>query len=196
MTHAKTKCGVIRVPIKTVDQQIPAWLAGITVGKDLVPAIRETYQKHIQQVTQENRGDKLSNLKVQIAKLQQEEAHLTRLAITGKISEDTFEMLHTEWKEKLRNNQLNLAEMEQETTIHLDDLDIALFLMLKLKDLYDRLEIEKKTTQLRILANELWLILMVSSLAPSYMLPSRISRPMRTIFPTTILVNAVRVLSN
>jgi hypothetical protein len=34
--------------------------------------------------------DKLSNLKVQIAILQQEVAHLPRLTITGKISEDTF----------------------------------------------------------------------------------------------------------
>jgi hypothetical protein len=92
---------------------------------------------------------------MQVAKLQQEEAHLTRLTITGKISEDTFEVLHSEWKEKLRNHQLNLAEMEQETSIHLDDLAIALFLMLKLKDLYDRLEIEKKTTLLRILAKRI-----------------------------------------
>ncbi len=45
--------------------------------------------------------------------------------------------------------------MEQETTIHLDDLDIALFLMLKLKDLFDRLEIEKKTILLRILAKRI-----------------------------------------
>ena len=112
----------------------------------MVPAIRETYKTHIKQVTQEDRGEKLTKLKETVSKLQQEEAHLTRLAITGKISEDTFEMLHSEWKEKLRNNQVNLAEMEQETTIHLDDLDIALFLMLKLKDLYDRLDQEKKTS--------------------------------------------------
>jgi hypothetical protein len=155
VTHAKTKRGVIRVPIQKVDQQIPDWLGGIMVDNDLVPAIRETYQKHIQQVTQEDRGAKLSDLKAKIAKLQQEEAHLTRLAITGKISEDTFEMLHAEWKEKLRNHQLNLAEMEQETELHLDDLDVALLLMLKMKDLYDRLEVEKKTVLLRILAKRI-----------------------------------------
>ena len=45
--------------------------------------------------------------------------------------------------------------MEQETTIHLDDLDVALFLMLRLKDLFDRLETEKKTILLRILAKRI-----------------------------------------
>ncbi len=132
VTHAKAKRGVVRVPIQQINEQIPDWLGSIAVEKDLVPAIRETYQKHIKQVTQDDRGDKLSNLKEQIAKLQQEEVHLTRLAITGKISEDTFEVLHSEWREKLRNHQLNLVEMEQETTIHLDDLDVALFLMLRI----------------------------------------------------------------
>jgi len=55
----------------------------------------------------------------------------------------------------LRNHQLNQAALEQETELHLDDLDVALFLMLKLKDLYDRLEVEKKTVLLRILAKRI-----------------------------------------
>ena len=45
--------------------------------------------------------------------------------------------------------------MEQETTIHLDDLDVALFLMLRLKDLFERLEVEKKTILLRILVKRI-----------------------------------------
>lgn len=155
ITHAKTKRGIIRFPIEKVDNQVHDWIGGIVVDQDIVPAIRDTNKTHIKQVTQEGRGEKLSKLKETVSKLQQEEAHLTRLAIMKKISEDTFEMLHSEWKEKLRNNQLNLEEMEQETTFHLDDLDVGLFLLLKLKDLYGRLEQEKKKVLLRILAKRI-----------------------------------------
>ena len=53
------------------------------------------------------------------------------------------------------DHKLNLVELEQEKELHLDDLDVALFLMLKLTDLYDRLEAVKKIVLLRILAKRI-----------------------------------------
>ena len=155
ITQTKVNGKKLHIPCKDVDEQIPAWLRGISVDPELVPAIRDTYTREIQQISQEDRESKLIELKRQGSLLKEEEARLGRLYITGKITEEAYGKLHAEWGEKLRINELNLAELEREAKVHLSDLDLALTLMTKVSNLYDRLDEKQKVALLQILVKRL-----------------------------------------
>jgi len=77
------------------------------------------------------------------------------LYITGKITEEAYGQLHAEWGEKLRINELNLAELEREARVHVSDLELALALMTKMADLYSRLDKKQKGTLLQILLKKI-----------------------------------------
>ena len=148
ITHAKPNGKKLHIPCEKVEAELPRWLAGISVSPELVPAIREIYQGQVNKISQEDREFKLDKLNSQLKQLRTEEAHLGRLLITGKISEETYDQLREEWQEKVRNIQNNLITMERETTLHLDDLDTAIFLMTKMVVLYERLEKKRSTDTL------------------------------------------------
>jgi hypothetical protein len=73
------------------------------------------------------------------------------LYISGKITEPAYEQLHLEWQEKLRNIELNIAELEREPTLRINDLDIALVLLTKIGELFARLDKKQRATLLQIL---------------------------------------------
>ena len=155
MTHAWVDGKKLYIPCKDVDGQVPAWLRGIAVHPDLVPAIRDIYTREIQEISSEDRESKLAELRRQVSLLKEEEARLGRLYITGRITEEAYGKLRSEWQEKLRINELNLAEMERESKVHLSDLDLALALMTKMADLYERLDEKQKGTLLQILVKKI-----------------------------------------
>jgi hypothetical protein len=155
ITHAKPKGKKLHIPCEKVEAELPRWLAGISVTPELVPAIQEVYQTQVNRITEDERENKLVKLNSQMKQLRAEEAHLGRLLITGKISEETFDQLREEWQEKVRNIQNNLIIMERESLLQLDDLDTALFLMTKMGVLFDRLEPKDQQTLLQIIANQI-----------------------------------------
>jgi DNA invertase Pin-like site-specific DNA recombinase len=155
ITHANIDGKKLHIPCDAIDEQIPAWLKGISVDPDLVSAIRDVYQKEIEELSSQDRQGRLSELKRQVTLLKEEETRLGRLYITGKLTEDAYGQLHSEWQEKLRVNELNLAELEREATVHLNDLDLALALMTKMADLYPRLDVKGKATLVQILVKRL-----------------------------------------
>jgi hypothetical protein len=154
-TRAKIDGKKIYIPCDVIDKQIPNWLKGISVNPDLIPSIREIYRKEIQKSTNDDKGNKLAELRKQITQLRDEEARLGRLYITGKITETAYEQLRSEWQEKLRNSELMMAEMEREPKIHINDLDLALILLTKIEDLYTRLNDKQKLTLLQVLAKRI-----------------------------------------
>jgi hypothetical protein len=86
-----------------------------------------------------------------LAQLKEEETGLGRLLITGKITEDAYDKLRLEWQEKLRKSELSLAELERDSKVHLDDLDLAIGLLNALVDYYFWLEEKQKSTLLQSL---------------------------------------------
>ena len=78
-----------------------------------------------------------------------------RLYITGKMGDATYNQLRAEWQEKLRRVELELAELDRDASIHLDDLDAALALLAKISDLYPRLEENQRSTLLQILVKRI-----------------------------------------
>ena len=97
----------------------------------------------------------MAALERRLSQLREEEAHLARLLITGKISEETFERLQGEWQEKRRNIQTEMADLEREAALCIDDLDAALALMARLSDLYSRLKEREQAKLLQIIAKRI-----------------------------------------
>jgi len=155
ITHAKIDGKAIHFSSNMIDEQIPEWLKGIEVDPELIQTIREIYQIEIQSNSNNGKGNLLTDLRKQTTEFMEEEARLGRLYITGKISEKAYEQLHSEWQEKLRNNELTITEMEREPKIHINDLDLALILMTKVSELYTRLDEKQKTTLLQILVKRI-----------------------------------------
>ena len=155
ITHNTPNGKKIHIPCEVVDRQIEGWLDGIAIDSELLPEIRQIYQMQITKAKQVERDEKLAKLKREVSRFKEEEARLGRLFITGKLSEDTYGRLRSEWQEKKHNAERYLAELEKETSLCLDDLDVALLLMIKLKDLYTRLKEEERTKLLQVFVKQI-----------------------------------------
>jgi hypothetical protein len=155
ITHAKIKGKKLRIPCKRIDQHIPDWINQITVDPERILAIQEIYQTAINKTKKVDWNKKIAEAKRKKTLLQDEEARLGRLFITGKMSEPTYDQLYKEWGEKLRQMELNLADMEREATTHFDDLEVALALMSKLSTLFPRLTLKDQSTLLQILVKQI-----------------------------------------
>jgi septation ring formation regulator EzrA len=87
--------------------------------------------------------------------LKEEEANLGRLLITGKISEEAYDKLRSEWQEKTLNLSVKIEEMEFDARKYLDDLEIALALLANASTLYERLDEKQKNNLLQILVKRI-----------------------------------------
>jgi len=92
----------------------------------------------------------LDLLRKNLQTLKVEETKLGRAFITGKISEEAYDELRSEWQEKILNLKWKIREMEFDARKHLDDLDVALFLLQKMETLFDRLDEKQKNTLLQV----------------------------------------------
>ncbi|MBC8503780.1 MAG: recombinase family protein [Anaerolineales bacterium] len=155
VTHAKPNGSQVRMECDLVDDQITGWLAGIQIKEEHIPEIQAVYFAEVQAAVSDNRVDKLSKLKRRISQLQDEEARLGRLFMTEKISEETYERLHAEWKEKSTHARINLQKVEQDTTIHVSNLDLALVLMSSMFAIYQRFDEKMKHKLLSILVKRI-----------------------------------------
>jgi hypothetical protein len=68
-----------------------------------------------------------------------------RLVITENISEETYEQLRTEWKDKLRYAQENRRQLEHDISLYLDDLDAVPPLRTQMSRLFERSDDKAKT---------------------------------------------------
>jgi hypothetical protein len=155
LTHTELNGGIFRLPTKRIDDLIPAWLEGITIEPEIIPSIREIYQKEIRKLTVENKEDNLAQLKRKLLLLKDEESDLGRLLITGKISKEAYDKLRVEWQEKTLYLQIRIDEMEFDASSYLDDLDSALVLLGNLSTLYQRMDAKQKNNILRIIVKRI-----------------------------------------
>lgn len=155
VTHSKIEEKTARVPCGIVDDQVNNWLNGLSIEHDHVPIIRQVYTDELNKVSGKDITKKLEDLRHKASSLKLEEAHLARLLVTRKISEETYDGLNAEWREKLHNIELNIRDLEREASIYIDDLEAALYLMSHLSKIYPRLGDNEKTTLLRILVKRI-----------------------------------------
>jgi DNA invertase Pin-like site-specific DNA recombinase len=155
ITHTELDGQKLHIPTDTVDEQIPSWLGGITVDSECIPEIREIYQTQIRKFTQDDKVDMLQQLQHKLSSLKEEEARLGRLLISGKISEDAYDQLRFEWNEKSLNVQSKIEELKFDASRYLDDLEMALVLLVNMSVLYGRLNEQQKTLLLQIIADRI-----------------------------------------
>ena len=99
ITQAVVDDKKIRFRCEYKDSQIADWIQDIIVNPDFVPEIRAIYRDQIRKTTQAGSGEEIAVLERRITQLQNEEARLGRLFMTGKMGEDAYEELRTEWQE-------------------------------------------------------------------------------------------------
>jgi DNA primase len=97
----------------------------------------------------------LTQMRRHASRLRDEEAHLARLLVTGKISAETHEILRLEWKDKLRNIEIALRDMERDLKRHIDDLEAGLSLLSQAHCLFGRLQVRERRALLRILVKRI-----------------------------------------
>jgi DNA invertase Pin-like site-specific DNA recombinase len=155
ITHLKPEGKKIHIPCQVIDDQITGWLSCITIDIRLIPKIREIYTQQVTELAQVDKGVEISRLRAQLTQLKSEEAQLGRLLITGKLTDETYDLLRAEWSDKVKNFETILHDMERNTNTILNDLDIAVLLLAKAGDLYDRLDSQKKALLLQIIAKRI-----------------------------------------
>jgi DNA invertase Pin-like site-specific DNA recombinase len=154
ITHAKPQGKAIRLRTNVVDEQVADWLDGININPDQVSGIREIYQNQIKKTTQDDKDVTITELNRKLAALKREETRLGRLFMTGKINEDAYDQLRTEWHEKTLSLQIKIEEIKFDVSQYLDDLEVALTLMMYISSLYERLDEKQKTNLLQIITNK------------------------------------------
>ena len=145
----------VNIQCEDVDQQIPAWLAGIAIDPQRLPAIREEYLSQVTKFHDPDREDQTKKIQGQLSQLRSEEAHLGRLFITSKMSEETYNQLRSEWQENICNTETRLVEAERNTHAIMVDLDLALALLSKAHLLYERLDEKSQARLLKIVAKRI-----------------------------------------
>jgi site-specific DNA recombinase len=155
VTNAKPNGKNIHIPCEQVDSQIPEWLSRIAIETSLIPEIRIVYQSQVTQATRDDQEKKIQNLRSKISELRNEEARLGRLYISGKISEESYDQLHAEWKERIRNTESKLCDIERGSTEIMNNLDLAIILLSNIAILYHRLDEKERAYLLQILVKRI-----------------------------------------
>jgi DNA invertase Pin-like site-specific DNA recombinase len=155
ITHAKPKNNIIRFETKSIDQQIPAWLADITINHALIPEIKNTYHSEIKKITQDNHEETLAQLIRRKSELQEEEVRIARLMVTESVGEEAYKQLRSEWQEKKVNVQCKIDDLQIDVSQYFDNLEVALALMTNISKLFERLEEKNKINLLQIIVKKI-----------------------------------------
>jgi site-specific DNA recombinase len=155
VTWNKVNGKKVHVPARIVEGHIPDWLKSIAVAPEWMPYIREKYYNEIHKVRHDDRNQKLTVLRRRVASLREEEQRLARLYITSKMTEESYNNMRSEWIEKVRQAESDLAILETEATQYLDDLDLALQMLSRVSTLFEHFDLKRRVTLLQILRREL-----------------------------------------
>ncbi|MBN1311342.1 MAG: recombinase family protein [Anaerolineae bacterium] len=139
------------VPCMVVDDQIPALIRGVSVDSEELPKIRKLYSRHIKMLKGPSADQRCAELKGLVARFKTEESALARLYAQGRLTDESYDQLHSEWQAKLFEAESELRKLANEPVQLVDDLEVALLLLSHLDNLYERLEQKECSWLLRIL---------------------------------------------
>jgi hypothetical protein len=155
VTRAKPNGHRLHLRCHRVDAQIKPWLYEINVDPELLPEVRQVCHRQVTEQAHSGYESEIAGAKNKIARLRSEEARLGRLLITDQLSEEAYEQLRAEWKDKLRSAHDNLRNLERDIARYLEDLDVALLLMSQMSALFERFEDKAKHKLLQIMINRI-----------------------------------------
>ncbi len=123
-----------------IDAAVEREICRIQVDPDLVPLIRASYTKDLQECMGHARPDRRTQFQLALKQVDDEEARTVRLYAAGRISDEIWEGMWTEWQDRRQTIQRTLETMQQEQQVHVDNLDLALEIIAKIGTLYNGLQ--------------------------------------------------------
>lgn len=122
-----------------VEGQITDELMKVQVDPELIPLIRDCYMQELDQQIGYLRPDERQQLQLALKEVNEEEQRMARLFASGKITDETWDRLWTEWQDRRRVLRMNLDGLAQKQEVHIDNLDTALKIIANVGNLYNKL---------------------------------------------------------
>lgn len=91
--------------------------------------MRDLYRNEVTQVAASGRNAKMDQLRRRRSHFQGEEARLARLLILGKIIEETYDQLRSQWMERAFHVTYAIQDLGLDARSHSDDLGAGLTLL-------------------------------------------------------------------
>jgi DNA invertase Pin-like site-specific DNA recombinase len=141
--------GQVSFLCSVIDTAVAEYVRRIQVDPDLIPLVRASYTKELQDYMGHSRPDQRAQMQLMLKQIDEEEARSLRLYATGKISQEIWEGMWSEWQDRRQIIQRTLETMQQEHQIHIDNLDMALQMIAKIGTLYNDLQRSERKELLR-----------------------------------------------
>jgi DNA invertase Pin-like site-specific DNA recombinase len=135
----------------SIDMQIPQALRSVEVDPDLLPSIRAVYTQDVAEKMGHVRPDEKGKLLAALKVVDEEEGRMARLLAADKISEEIWNGLWREWQDRRRTIRATLESMQQQHTIHIQNLDSALEMIARVGVVYNALERGAQKELLRLM---------------------------------------------
>jgi hypothetical protein len=143
----------VNISCAIVDSQIPKWLEEICVHSDHLELLRTEYHADIDR-HHVSPMDELKRLNTALDHIKQEEIRISRIYSSGKISEDVWAGLWTEWQERRVAIRQKIALLGQTKELATANLDEALVIFNQLPKLYGKLPLDEQRSLLGLLAEK------------------------------------------
>ena len=123
-----------------IDAAVEHEICRIQVDPNLIPLIRVSYTRELQERMGHTRPDRRSQLQFALKQVDEEEARSARLYAAGKISDEIWESMWAEWQDRRQTIRRTLETMQQEQQVHVNNLDLALEIIARIGTLYNGLQ--------------------------------------------------------
>ena len=122
-----------------IESQLADHLKHVQIDTDLLQPIREHYISEVADKLGRLRPDERTEIERALKQINEEEARILRLYVSGIVTEENWKNLWAEWQDKRQRLQANLDLLDQKCETYINDLDDALTLIAKLGVLYGKL---------------------------------------------------------
>ena len=132
-----------------IDTLVAKELACIQVDPDFLPLIREAYTQDLNCKIGAGHPDERTRLEAVLKLIDQEENRTARLFAAGKISEEIWDSLWSEWQDRRNQVRRTLETLTVSHQVHVDNLEMALQIIARIGTLYNGLQQQDQKELLR-----------------------------------------------
>ncbi len=137
--HYRLERHAIHFLCRDVDRQLVSFLQRVQIDEAYLPYIREHYIHEVSEKLGRRRPDDRAEIERTLKQVDDEEARVLRLYAAGKVSEEHWNNLWSEWRDRRQRLKTSLALLDQRCDSYIEDLDAALNIISKLGILYETL---------------------------------------------------------
>jgi DNA invertase Pin-like site-specific DNA recombinase len=146
----------VNILCRTVDTKVQQLLQGIQVDPDILPAIRQCYMEEVaDKLGHQHEVDQKAQIEHALKAIDSEEERTIRLYAMGKVTDQVWENLWSEWQDKRLNLRASLEMLGHDEKTHIKNLDDALAWIEKLAILYETLSIQHQRELLRLIIEQI-----------------------------------------